>query len=97
MSKEMLQKKSSEVELMACSKEVVELIVDICENDSIPKNVRITLEEVRTLFSCAEIEIGIKVDSAMQAIENVALDPNLSAFARMKIWNLTSILETLEA
>jgi len=82
---------------MACGSEVVEIIADICENDSIPKNVRVTLEEVRVLFQCEGVEIGIKIDSAMQAIENVALDPNLSAFARMKIWSLTSILETLEA
>ncbi len=82
---------------MACSGEVVELIGDICENESIPKNVRGTLEEIKKIFMCKETEIGIKIDSAMQAIENVSLDPNLSAFARMKIWNLTSILETIES
>ncbi len=83
--------------MMACAEEIIELITDICENESIPKNVRSTLEEIKTLFTCQTIEIGIKIDSAMQAIENMSLDPNLSAFARTKIWNLTNILETSEA
>ena len=75
--------------------EVIELINEICDTPSVPKNVKASLEQIQVLFHDEEMELGVKVDSAMQSMEDLSLDPNLSSFSRAQIWNLTSLLEGL--
>ena len=75
--------------------EVAETIKELCSDRSIPKNVRSVLENIQTLLLDDTKEIGVKVNSASQMIENVSLDPNINSFARTQIWELSSILESL--
>ncbi len=80
---------------MADIKEVVELIEEMSEDTSIPRNVRAVIDRVKSLLNDDSKEIQVKVDTAMQEIEEVSLDPNMSSHARTQIWNLTSLLEEL--
>jgi uncharacterized protein (UPF0147 family) len=75
--------------------EVIDVIKELCTEKSIPKNVRSVLEELQELLLDNHKEIGVKVNSASQMIENISLDPNISSFARTQIWELSSILEDL--
>ncbi len=80
---------------MVKMQDVVELINDMETDKSIPKNVRVVLEDIKTLLADNSRELGLRVDSAMQMIENVSLDPNLSPYIRTQVWNLTSLLENV--
>ncbi len=75
-------------------KDVLELIEQLEQDSSIPKNVRQSLLKIKEILETNE-DIAIKVDSAMQILEELSLDPNLSSHARTQIWNLTSTLEAL--
>lgn len=77
----------------ATVEEVIELINNLEEDKSVPKNVRGVLEEIKKLLMDNSRELALRIDSAMQMIEDVSLDPNLSPFTRTQIWNLTSLLE----
>lgn len=74
--------------------EVQELLDQMCEDYSIPKNVRAILTKVRNNLK-GEGDIKVKIDAAIEAIEGLSLDPNLSSYAREQIWNLTSMLSSL--
>ena len=74
-------------------KDIVELIDILCKDRSIPRNVRTSLEEIKEVLEDNNKEIAVKIDSALQKVESLSLDPNLSADARMQIWRLTSLLE----
>jgi len=75
--------------------EVVEELKELRTEKAIPKNVRSVLEEIEELLLDNHKEIGVKVNSASQMIENISLDPNISSFARTQIWELSAILEGL--
>ncbi len=72
---------------------VLELLDELSEDHSIPRNVRSTLADISKSLKSQEGELSIKIDSALQKLEDLALDPNMSSFARTQIWNLTSLLE----
>lgn len=74
--------------------EVLELLDQMYEDYSIPKNVRTILVKVRNNLK-GEGDIKIRIDAAMQDIEELGLDPNLSSYAREQIWKLTSMLSSL--
>jgi uncharacterized protein (UPF0147 family) len=74
-------------------RDVLELLNDLCEDYSIPKNVRAALSKLKNDLKDPSKELRVKIDAALQDIENLSLDPNLAAYARTQIWNLSSLLE----
>lgn len=73
--------------------EILEAVENLCNDRSISKNVHSVLEEIKILIAEENKDVDVKIDTALQRIENLSLDPNLSTYARTQIWNLTSILE----
>ena len=80
---------------MVILKDVLEVVENLCKDISISKNVRNVFEEIKIIISEADKDTDVKIDTALQEIENLSLDPNLSAYTRTQIWNLTSILEAV--
>ncbi len=75
--------------------EVLELLEQMYEDRSIPKNVRGILTKARNILKDNSKEIGMRVDAAVQEIEGLSLDFNISAYTREQIWNLTSLLSSM--
>lgn len=71
---------------------VIDLLEELSNDHSIPRNARNVLSEIKQDLQ-SEGEVSVKIDSALQKVEDLALDPNLSSFARTQLWNLTSLLE----
>ena len=82
---------SNEVVKMADLTEVNELLSSLTSDSSISKNVREALEGIRENLLAGDV--AVKIDAALQKVEDLSLDPNLSPYARTQIWNLTSLLE----
>ena len=75
--------------------EVKEVLVTLCEDNTISKSVLETLKNLKDdLTDETSAEICMKIDSALGKLEDLTLDPNLSADVRTRLWNLTSLLET---
>ena len=75
--------------------EVNELLETLAKDSAISKNIRDIFESI-----CEELKdeknISIKIDAALQKVEDLSLDPNLSPYTRTQIWNLTSLLESAQ-
>jgi uncharacterized protein (UPF0147 family) len=71
------------------------IIQDLKEDRSIPRNVVSKLESMESIFSGAGDDIYIKVDKALQAIEEIIDDTNLQPFIRTRLWNISSLLESI--
>ncbi len=78
---------------MADLSEVIELLGVLREDLSVSKSVREAIAEIHENFKDASGDVGVKVDSALGRLEDLSIDPNLSADVRTKIWDLTSKLE----
>ena len=80
---------------MADLSEVEELLLSLVKDGSISKNVREIFEDMRDEIKNG-VDINVKLDAALQKVEDLSLDPNLSPYARTQIWNLTSLLESAQ-
>ncbi|MFH0869020.1 MAG: UPF0147 family protein [archaeon] len=80
---------------MADLREINEILDMMAKDGAISKNIRdvlaAILEELKD-----EKNVPVKIDAALQKIEDLSLDPNLSPYVRTQIWNLTSLLETAQ-
>lgn len=75
--------------------EVLDIIQEINDDGSVPRNIKKILNELRDLFGNSDSEFKVKVDTASQMIEELSLNPNLPSHARTQIWNISSVLEDL--
>lgn len=71
------------------------IIAELRGESSVPKNVLNKLEELEALLREEGEDLGIKVDQALQIIEEISEDNNLQPFVRTKLWNISSLLEGL--
>ena len=72
--------------------EVLEVLNSLCEDKTLSKNMRACLAEIKKELETGE-NVDVKIDAALQKVENLSSDPNLAPYARAQIWDLTSMLE----
>lgn len=71
---------------------IIEAFKELQEDNVVPKNVKAKLKEIlKTLQSNCELEI--KVNKALDELDQIANDSNLQAYTRTQIWNVASLLE----
>lgn len=75
-------------------KQISEMIEDLVNDTSIPKNIRRALSEAKTRLDSNE-EKMVKISAAIYLIESITEDINMPAHARTQIWAIMSSLETL--
>ncbi|MEK6923392.1 MAG: UPF0147 family protein [Nanoarchaeota archaeon] len=80
---------------MADLSEVNELLDNLSSDNSLSKSARLILTEIKEGFQDDD-NISIKIDSALQKVEDLSLDPNINSYTRTQIWNLSSLLESVQ-
>jgi uncharacterized protein (UPF0147 family) len=75
---------------------VLESLKELGEDDSIPRNVRAKLNEMRSILKTDET-LSIRLNKALSALEEVSEDTNIQPFTRTQIWGLASMLESINA
>ena len=75
--------------------EVQELLQLLLQDTTISRNIRSVIEEINEELK-DEKNIAVKINSALQKVEDLSLDPNLSTYVRTQIWSLTTLLESAQ-
>ncbi len=80
---------------MADLGEINELLQALAQDAALSKNIRDILETINDELR-NDKDVSVKIDAALQKIEDLSLDPNISPYVRTQIWNLTSLLESAQ-
>ena len=73
---------------------IVSSLNEILEDQSVPKNVRSKIQG--TILSLKEeVEPSIKINKALNTLDELSNDPNLQSYTRAQIWNVMSVLEKI--
>ena len=71
---------------------VINSLNEIQADSTVPRNVRTKIEAiVNTLKD--DTELSIKVNKALNELDELANDVNLQSYTRTQIWNIMSVLE----
>ena len=77
--------------------DVVEVVNEIMDDPTLPKNIKIKLEEVISeLKEVKQEDVKLKADKCIHELDDVSSDVNLQPFVRTQIWSIVSMLEALE-
>ncbi|MBS3117334.1 UPF0147 family protein [Candidatus Woesearchaeota archaeon] len=72
--------------------QVVELLAQIEQDMSVPKNIRSKVKSAASLLQI-EQDMAIKIDKSLQELDEIAEDTNTPSYTRTQIWNIVSLLE----
>ena len=73
---------------------VVSSLSEVKEDATVPRNVRTKIEYVVNTLK-EDTELPIKVNKALNELDQIANDVNLQSYTRTQIWNIMSMLEKL--
>jgi uncharacterized protein (UPF0147 family) len=71
---------------------VIELLSEISEDTSAPKNIRSKMSEVSKILK-ESTDHCMKINKALNELDEVVNDHNMQQFTRTQIWNVVSLLE----
>ena len=74
--------------------EIVKSLGEIQSDATVPRNVRTKIELIVTTLK-EDTELSIKVNKALNEIDELSSDVNLQAYTRTQIWNIMSVLEKM--
>ena len=68
--------------------------LQLLEEDGVPKNVKVQIEEIISFLKDENIDRSIRISKALVVLDNIANDINLAPHCRTQFWNLSSMLES---
>ncbi|MEM5872148.1 MAG: UPF0147 family protein [Candidatus Aenigmatarchaeota archaeon] len=72
-----------------------QLLEEVLKDRGVPRNVKNVIEEaINTVKNETESD-SVKISTIISMLDEVSNDPNLSLYARTKVWNVVSKLEEL--
>nr|MCK4930310.1 UPF0147 family protein [Nanoarchaeota archaeon] len=82
---------------MVKASDVVEIINEIIEDPTLPKNIKAKLEEITSeLKEAQDKDLKLRADKCIHQLDDISSDVNLQPFVRTQIWSIVSMLEALE-
>jgi uncharacterized protein len=73
---------------------VLDAMAELMDDATVPKNVKSKMDGISKIL-LEKQDMSIKINKALQGLEEISDDSNLQSFTRTQIWNLISILESV--
>ncbi|MBI3051285.1 UPF0147 family protein [Candidatus Woesearchaeota archaeon] len=74
--------------------EIITALSELEQDNTVPRNIKDRVQRTITALN-GNGEMSMKIDKALQELDEVADDINLQAYTRTQIWNIVSMLEKL--
>jgi uncharacterized protein (UPF0147 family) len=75
--------------------QIIDAIGELQGDNSVPKNIKAKLQSVATILKNGEEETAVKVNKALDELEEISDDANIQSYTRTQIWNIVSLLESI--
>ncbi|MHA1990459.1 MAG: UPF0147 family protein [Candidatus Hodarchaeales archaeon] len=75
--------------------EAQELLRSIITDHSVPKNIRRAAKQANEGLENSEDPPTVRANLAISVLDEISQDPNCPVYSRTKIWQIVSILETV--
>ncbi|MCS4540815.1 MAG: UPF0147 family protein [Euryarchaeota archaeon] len=76
-------------------KQVAEVLVQIVEDTSVPRNIRRAATEARDILLKEDQSPALRASTVITILDDMANDPNIPVHARTLVWNVASELEPI--
>jgi len=75
---------------------VIPLIEQIVNDRTVPRNIRAKCQESIEILKNNGQDIAIRINTVISNMDEVSNDPNIPMYTRTQVWNIVSILESMQ-
>lgn len=79
----------------AVIKQCVEVLMHIKDDDTVPRNIRRSADNVKNILMDNKESHAVRAASSISILDEISNDPNIPLHTRTLIWNIASQLETI--
>lgn len=72
--------------------DIIEVLVELESDGTVPRNVKQKLNTIMLVLR-ESTDLSIRIDRALQELEEITDDSNLQPHIRTQLWNVVSMLE----
>ena len=76
--------------------QTIELIKQVSEDRGVPRNIREKCTESMDILKDDKQELDVRINTVITTMDEISNDPNLPMYTRTQIWNIVSLLESVE-
>ena len=76
--------------------EVINLIQQVANDRTVPRNIRTKCEESIEILKQDKEDVAVRVNTVVSTMDEVSNDPNIPMYTRTQIWNIVSIMESMQ-
>lgn len=77
-------------------KPIVDRLREVSEDRSVPKNIQEDCQECIEILGKEDKDLSVRVNSCTSILDEVSNDANIPMYTRTQIWNIVSMLESVE-
>lgn len=77
--------------------DIVHLLEELAADRRVPRNVRASVAEAVSIMKDEKESENVRLNTAIQILDEVSNDPNIQPYTRTQIWNIVSLLEAAQA
>jgi uncharacterized protein (UPF0147 family) len=76
--------------------EVISFIQQVANDRTVPRNIRAKCEDSINILKDEKEDVAVRVNTVISNMDDVSNDPNIPMYTRTQIWNIVSILESMQ-
>ena len=73
---------------------IISALNEILEDTTVPRNVKEKIQAVIDSLENESAERSLRIDKALQIIDEITSDSNIMPYTRTQIWSIVSMLES---
>jgi hypothetical protein len=75
---------------------VIPIIQQVANDRSVPRNIRMKCEESVKILQDDKEDMAVRVNTVISSMDEISNDPNIPTYTRTQIWNIVSLLESVQ-
>jgi len=75
---------------------IIPLIQQIADDRTVPRNIRTKCEESVKILQNDKEDVAVRINTVISSMDDVSNDPNIPMYTRTQIWNIVSVLESMQ-
>ena len=91
-----MQKAKRKEEYEGRIKQALGVLNEVSNDNTTPRNIRRAAKDAMDSLQAVSNTIGVRASNAISILDEIGQDPNMPPYTRVKLWNVTSILEAVK-
>jgi hypothetical protein len=75
---------------------IISIIQQVSNDRSVPRNIRIKCEDSIKILQNNKEDLAVRINTVISSMDEISNDPNIPTYTRTQVWNIVSLLESVQ-